>query len=126
MKKDDAFYLRLAYLIFACIVTYTLYKAFGTLGVQSGLSEKYDEIYAPSTMVASILLGVGSLLWLRGDHERHEYFLASVTEIRKVTWPSFPDTKRMTIVVCVVVAIFAVILAIFDLLWAKLLGLMLA
>ncbi len=126
MKKDDAFYLRLAYLVFTCVVAYTLYKALGTLGIQTGMSERYDEIYAPISMGASIVLGLLSGYWLRRDHERHEYFLASIGEIRKVTWPSFPDTKRMTIIVCVVVAVFAAILAIFDLLWAKILGMMLA
>lgn len=126
MNKDDAFYLRLAYLAFICIVAFTLYKAFGTLGVQTGLSERYDEIYSPSSIGLSILLGLVGMYWLRSDRDRHDYFLASIGEIRKVTWPSFPDTKRMTIVVCVVVAVFAVILAAFDFIWAELLALMLA
>jgi len=43
-----------------------------------------------------------------------------------VTWPSMPDTRRMTLIVCVVVGIFAVILAVFDLVWAKILGLLIA
>ena len=43
-----------------------------------------------------------------------------------MTWPTAPDVKRMTLVVCVVVAVFAVILAGFDMIWAKALKLLLA
>lgn len=126
MKKDDAFYLRLAYIIFAGLVAFTCSKAFVTLGVQTGWSERYADLFTPISLVLSLIIGIGVSYWLSADSERHEYFLASIGEIRKVTWPSFPDTKRMTIVVCVVVAIFAAILAVFDLVWAKLLGIILA
>ena len=125
MKKDDAFYLRLAYVIFAGLVAYTAYKAAGTLGVQTGLSEKFDELFQPISLVFALAVGALSTYLLAKDSERHEYYLASVTELRKVTWPNFPDTRRMTIVVCVVVGIFAAILAAFDLIWAELLGIIL-
>ncbi|NRA67112.1 MAG: preprotein translocase subunit SecE [Pseudobacteriovorax sp.] len=126
MKKDDVFYLKLAYLIFAGVVAYTLSKAFVTLGVQTGWSERYADLFTPVSGLASLVLGGLATFWLARDAERHEYFLASIAEIRKVTWPSFPDTKRMTIVVCVVVAIFSLILAAFDLVWGQVLGIMLA
>ena len=126
MKKDDAFYLRLAYIIFAGLIAFTCSKAFVTLGVQTGWSERYADLFTPISLIVSLAIGIGITFWLSMDAERHEYFLASIGEIRKVTWPSFPDTKRMTIVVCIVVAIFAAILAVFDLVWAKLLGIILA
>ncbi|SME87979.1 preprotein translocase subunit SecE [Pseudobacteriovorax antillogorgiicola] len=125
MKKDDAFYLRLAYVIFAGLVAFTSYKALETIGVQTGFSEKFDELFQPASLIVALLIGAGTSLFLSRDKERHEYFLASVGELRKVTWPSFPDTRRMTIVVCVVVGIFAAILAAFDLIWAELLGIIL-
>lgn len=125
VKKDDAFYLRLAYVIFAGLLAFTSYKALGTIGLQTGLSEKFDELFQPISLVLALLIGGLSTLVLSRNSDRHEYYLASVAELRKVTWPTFIDTRRMTIVVCVVVGVFALILAAFDLLWAEVLGIIL-
>lgn len=125
MKKDDAFYLRLSYVIFAGVVAFTSYKAAQTLGVETGLSERFDEVFQPLSLVLSLAVGGLSAFLLSSNKERHEYFLASIAELRKVTWPGVMDTRRMTIVVCVVVGIFAVILAAFDLIWAEVLGIIL-
>jgi preprotein translocase subunit SecE len=46
--------------------------------------------------------------------------------MRKVQWPDWENTKKLTMIVCVVVAVFSVILTVFDLAWAKLLKLLLA
>ena len=125
MSKDDAAWVNVAYVVFFLLSSFVFFKAFETVGVQTGWSERF-EWYGPAQVGLGLLLGgVGTAL-LRKDGERHEYFLASIGELRKVTWPSWPDTKRMTIVVCVVVGIFAVIVSIFDLFWAKALKLLLA
>lgn len=122
MQKDDAFYLRLAYVIMAGIVAFTSYKALLAIGLQTGLSERYDDLFQPVSLVVALVIGALSTFILAKNKERHEYYLASIAELRKVTWPSFPDTRRLTIVVCVVVGIFAAILAAFDLIWAEVLG----
>jgi preprotein translocase subunit SecE len=125
MNKDDSYWLKLAYVAFAALVALAFYKAFGTLGVQAGWLDRFDW-YQPVTTAASLALGVAAAFYLGSNKERHEYFLAAIGELRKVTWPSMPDTRRMTVIVCVVVGIFAVILAIFDFIWAKMLGLLIA
>jgi len=43
-----------------------------------------------------------------------------VKEVKKVTWPSFLETRASTIVVLIMVAIMSVILGIFDWVWATL------
>jgi preprotein translocase SecE subunit len=126
MNKDDSYWLKLAYVAFAAVVALAFFKAFGTLGVQMGWSDRFDEWYQPATTIASIVLGIGAAFYLGWDKERHEYFLAVIGELRKVTWPSMPDTRRMTVIVCVVVGVFAIILAIFDFIWAKIFGLLIA
>jgi preprotein translocase subunit SecE len=126
MNKDDATWLRIGYVVFAGLVAFTLWKASQTLGIQTGWSDRYSEFYSPVASLISLVLGALVSLWLAKDQDRHEYFLASVGELRKVTWPSLPDTRRMTVVVCVVVGIFAAILALFDTLWSKILGTILA
>jgi len=68
----------------------------------------------------------GLIVWMIASNaERHEYLLASIAELRKVHWPTWENTKKLTGVVVVVVAIFAVILTVFDLAWAKILKLLL-
>lgn len=125
MKKDDQTWLKICYLLFAGIVAYVALKMFGTIGVQTGWSERYDEWYSIAANLCSLAVGTSSALWLRSSAERNDYYLASIGEIRKVAWPSAPDTKKMTIIVAVVVAIFSVILSIFDVAWSKVLQLIL-
>jgi preprotein translocase subunit SecE len=126
MSKDDAYWLRLAYVIFTVLVALTAYKALGTLGVQTGWADRFDEYYQPASTFAGIIIGVVFTWLLVRNKERGDYFLAAIGELRKVTWPSLPDTRRMTLIVCVVVGIFAVILAVFDFVWAKIFGLLLS
>ncbi|MCX6129056.1 MAG: preprotein translocase subunit SecE [Proteobacteria bacterium] len=126
MNKDDSYWLKLAYAAFAVLVAFTMYKAFGTLGVQTGWSDRYDEWYQPASTFGSFVVA-GLVTWyLAADKARHEYFLAVLGELRKVNWPSMLDTRKMTLIVCVVVGVFAVILAIFDFIWAKIFGLLIA
>ena len=125
MSKDDAAWLNVAYVVFFVLSSFVFFKAIETLGVQTGWSERFDW-YAAAQVALGLILGVSVTYYLRHDSSRHDYFLASIGELRKVTWPSWPDTKRMTIVVCVVVGIFAVIVSLFDLVWAKALKLLLA
>jgi len=125
MSKDDAAWVNVAYVVFFLLSSFVLFKAFETIGVQTGWSERF-EWYGTGQIALGLLLGGVATSLLRKDSDRHDYFLACVGELRKVNWPSWPDTKRMTIVVCVVVGIFAVIVSIFDLFWAKALKLLLA
>ena len=73
-----------------------------------------------------VVFAAASTYYLTRDKGRDDYFLASIGEIRRVTWPNFIDTRRMTIVVCVVVGVFAAILFVFDFLWAEVLKLLLS
>ena len=114
MEKDDATWLRVSYILFAVIVAYTFSKFFGTLGAQTGWGDRYSGWYEQVSILTSIGLGVGLGFWLRRDEERHGYFLASIGEVRKVVWPNAIDTRRMTIIVCVFVAIFGLIISFID------------
>jgi preprotein translocase subunit SecE len=124
MSKDDNTWLNVAYVSFALLIAYVVYRGIEMAGIQTGWIERF-EWFSIATTVTSVVAGAGASLWLRSDRERNDYFLAAIAELRKVTWPTWIDTKRMTIVVCVFVAIFAVILGVFDLLWAKALNVLL-
>jgi preprotein translocase SecE subunit len=120
MGKDDATWMKICYVAFALIVAYVAYKLIETLGIQFGWSERY-EWFAPVHNIAALLVGAGTSVWMYANTDRREYHLAAVGEVRKVVWPKFPDVKKMTLIVVVVVSIFAVILTIFDVVWSKVL-----
>ena len=124
MSKDDATWLNAAYVCFFLLVAFVGYKALETVGIQTGWMERY-EWFTYVTTVGGAVIGGAITFYLRADKERHASLLAVIAELRKVTWPNWPDTKRMTVIVCVVVAIFAVILSAFDMAWAKILKMLL-
>ena len=117
MAKDDATWLNVAYVTFLLIMGYVAYQALELTGIQMGWVERYDWFVYAATALA-VVVGVGLTWYLRRDAERHDYFLSAIAELRKVSWPTWADTKRMTVVVCIVVAIFAVIVGMFDAAWA--------
>lgn len=123
MAKDDATWLNICYVLALVISSYVFYLAIDTIGLEFGWSERF-EWFSMVQHAAAIALGIGFVLILRLDPERHEYFLNSIGELRKVSWPTWEDTKKMTVVVVVVVSIFGGILAVFDLVWAWTLKLM--
>jgi preprotein translocase SecE subunit len=125
MSKDDKTWLNICYAGFFIVVAYFVHKAVFTLGVQLGWTEKYDEWYSLVNNVTCVVLSGGITFWLQRSSVRHEYYLSAIGEIRKVTWPSIPDTKKMTIIVAVVVGIFSVILSAFDVAWSRILQLFL-
>ena len=120
MAKDDATWLNVAYVCFLVLASYVGFKALETVGIQTGLLERF-EWYMLAATFAGLIIGVVASLILKGNAERHEYLLSSIAELRKVTWPSWQDTKRMTVIVCIVCGVFAVIVSAFDIVWAKLL-----
>ncbi len=126
MTKDDATLLNFAYVVFAGLIAYVVQQAITTLGIQTGWAERFDTWYPAARTISSVVIGGGAAIWLRTNKERHEYLLSAIGEMRKVTWPSAQDTRKMTIIVCIVVGIFAVILAAFDFVWGGILKLMLA
>ena len=121
MSKDDSTWLNICYVAFALLMTYVSYKFIYTLGVQMAWIERYDEWFPSVNNIVAIALGGGAALYLRSSGERREYHLGVISEVRKVKWPSVPDTKKMTWIVVIVVAIFSVILSAFDFVWSKLL-----
>lgn len=125
MPKDDSTWLNVCYVLSGILFYYVLTLAFETVGIQTGVGERY-EWYLWTTTATSLVFALGATWGLRASKDRHEYLLASIAELRKVIWPSVEDTKKMTTVVVAVVAVFCVILTVFDMVWARILRWMLA
>jgi preprotein translocase subunit SecE len=52
------------------------------------------------------------------------YFRETSGELRKVTWPTRQEARRLTTVVVVVVAVMSALLGLFDFAFARLVGLL--
>ena len=126
MPKDDKTWLNISYVAFIVLVACVCWQFCTAVGTYTSWEERYSEWFGIAKNVLSCAVALLSFIWLRASLDRRTYFLDSVAELRRVKWPSLEDVKKMTIVVCVVVGIFAVILAIFDVFWTKVLGLILS
>lgn len=118
MSKDDGTWLKVAYVAVFFLLAYTLTRAGNTLGVQTGWIEQYDQWFGIAVTMASLVLGAAGVWWLAANAERRAFHLEAIGELRKVTFPTPLDTRRMTVIVVIVVGIFAAILWVFDLAWS--------
>jgi preprotein translocase subunit SecE len=90
------------------------------------------ELFGTSTNVAvlgsnfrlghllAMLTSTAVAIALRRNERVHAYAMDVCSEIAKVSWPTWKDTKRATIVVIVTTLVIAVILGVLDLLWSTL------
>lgn len=125
MQKDDATWLNVAYLISVVIGIYVFHQALETVAIQGNFDGKYGW-YEPVTLLVSAALSGAIVYFYCKKPERREYHLASIAELRKVTWPTTEVTKRYTIIVVIFVAIFSAIMSLFDYVWSYLLKMIIA
>src|SRR6267142_2604721 len=67
--------------------------------------------------VIGLGLTAATAVYLWTNPRTHEVSLEIVAELRKVSWPSFAETKAATIAVVLFSLIAAVVLGIFDVAW---------
>lgn len=126
MQKDDSTWLNVGLAGFAICVALVAWQGMTVLSLNMGWTDKFEAWLPAAIVILSLAIGGLASFWLNSDAERHEYFLACIAELRKVSWPSMDDTRKMTLIVCVVVVIFSAILTVFDVAWARLLKLLIA
>lgn len=67
------------------------------------------------------MLAAGGIAFsLRRNERVHEYAMEVGQELSKVTWPTWKDTKRATLVVIVTTLVIAAILGLLDFVWGAL------
>ena len=104
MTKSDSAWLAYSYLALVLVVAYVFYQAIYTLGVYTMWVERYDQFYPAFSGIASVTLGLLTVFVYARNEARREYHLSVIAEVRKVRWPSIENTKKMTLIVAVVVA----------------------
>jgi preprotein translocase subunit SecE len=69
-----------------------------------------------------LFAGVGAGVYLKMNAAVNTWANEVATELSKVTWPTWPETKLGTIVVIVTSIVMAIILGFFDYIWAFLIS----
>ena len=121
MVKDDGYWVTVVYLCWFLIAFYLGYQIIQSVGLYFGWVEKYVGWYSIASTLGGGVLGALTVWLYVRKPGRFDYHKEVVAELRKVSWPDWPNTKKMTWVVVIVVAVFSAILSVFDLGWSWLL-----
>jgi preprotein translocase subunit SecE len=93
-----------------------LLAGFGSFGPTQPLTRPLAGDWTWCTVIGlGIAAGAALYLWL--TPKTHDVSLEIVAELRKVSWPSFAETRAATIAVIVASLIAAVLLGLFDVFW---------
>jgi len=97
---------------------HVLLAGFGAFGPTQPLTRPLG---GDSTWTWCSVIGLGiaavAALWLWLTPKTHDVSLEIAAELRKVSWPGFPETRAATIAVIVASIIAAVLLGLFDVFW---------
>jgi preprotein translocase subunit SecE len=95
---------------------HVLLAAFGSFGPTQPLTRPLMGEWTWCTVI-----GLGSVavaaVWLWLTPKTHEVSLEIAAELRKVSWPNWPETRAATIAVIVASVIAAALLGLFDVFW---------
>jgi preprotein translocase subunit SecE len=67
--------------------------------------------------VIGLAVAAGAAVWLWMWPRTHDVSLEIAAELRKTSWPSWPETRAATVAVIVASIVSAVLLGLFDLIW---------
>lgn len=118
-------YVRLSFVILGLLVWVVMASFFAT--VMNWISPDLDRFLMGARFAISDALGMicgiatAVVLWFHEAANRLGLEVAS--ELRNVTWPSWPETRVSTIVVLVTTVVISLILGLFDLIMGGLSGL---
>lgn len=105
-------------LVFAIGGNYVLLKQYSEFFEQNALYSLFRGI----CLIVLILVSLLVLVFTTQGKKVVTFSKESVNELRKVVWPTWPETRQTTVIVCVVACLVAVMLCIFDLIFGAILG----
>lgn len=111
------------YLVVGLIAAITVARMINTLAVAAGIGDAAllgNNVHL-SDVIGFVVAGAAAF-WAYRNPAVHEWSLDVINELRKVTWPSRKETQTATVVVIVATLLAAVVLGIFDQMWALITG----
>jgi preprotein translocase subunit SecE len=109
----------LAYGILSLLAMILLTKLTDTILAAADLGEPMLSIIHVSSLVG-LVGGVITFVVLFKHPRMTPFSLDVIKEIKKVTWPTIPETRAATLVVIVLVIIISLVLGLFDFIFANL------
>ena len=100
----------------ALFLEHVLLAIFGGFGPTQPLTRPLVGEWTWSTVIAFALCS-GTAVYLWRHPKTHEVSMEIASELRKVSWPGWAETRAATIAVIVASIISAVLLGLFDLFW---------
>ena len=95
---------------------HVLLAAFGSWNVTQPLTRPLWNDWTWCSFIGLAIAGAAAAyIWV--TPKTHDVSLDIVAELRKVSWPSFPETRAATVAVIVASLIAAALLGMFDVLW---------
>jgi preprotein translocase subunit SecE len=95
---------------------HVLLAGFGAFGPTQPLTRPLAGEWTWCTIIG-LAIAAGAALFLWRTPKTHDVSLEIAAEIRKVSFPSWPETRAATIAVIVASIIAAVLLGLFDVFW---------
>ena len=95
---------------------HVLLAGFGAFGPTQPLTRPLAGDWTWCTVIG-LGIAAAAAIWLWVTPKTHDVSLEIAAELRKVSWPSFPETRAATIAVIVASIIAAVLLGLFDVFW---------
>lgn len=120
MTKSNEFWKNVIYIVLSLFVNYFVYKILVGFGNINDLILIYSW-YVKAVSLFVLFSFVGLFVFLLKNHIIGSYVDEVIIEIKKVTWPQKQEIKISTIAVVVLSSFSAIILALFDSVWANLL-----
>jgi len=95
---------------------HVLLAVFGSFGTTQPLTRPLWNDWAWSSFIG-LGISFGAAFYLWNNPKKREVSFEIVAELRKVSWPSFAETRAATVAVIVASLIAAALLGLFDVLW---------
>ncbi len=105
------------------IILYMVLGSFFSATIELFGSSANFAVLGSNFRLGHLLAMAGSItvtILLRRSEKVNDYAMEVATEISKVTWPTWKDTKRATLVVIVTTVVLSIVLGLLDLIWSSL------
>lgn len=115
-------YVNLSFVVIGLALYIILGELFGAVLTIFGSSTNFA-VLGNNFRLANLLamvVAVAVAIWLRRNERVHTYAMEVGSELSKVTWPSWKETKRATLVVLITTLVISAILGVLDLAWGAL------